>query len=113
MYEHLFLADIYFDEIGTGEHFRMVRSTTPPGEPIDIIATRRPYDDPGVARPYYRLQRNTETLVSKTHMAYALNAKRMARWQALFLTPHYSVDRLPDYKAADASNPFVTFRRYR
>ena len=110
MYEHLFLADIYFDEIGTSEHFRMVRSTTPPGEPIDIIATRRPYDDPGVARPYYRLQRNTETLVSKTHMAYALNAKRMARWQALFLAPPYSVDRLPDYKAADASNPFLTFQ---
>ena len=111
MYEHLFLADIYFDEIGTGEHFRMVRSTTPPGEPIDIIATRRPYDDPGVARPYYRLQRNTETLVSKTHMAYALNAERMTRWQGLFLMPPYSVDRLADYKAVDASNPFVTFQR--
>ena len=62
------------------------------------------------ARPFYRLQRNTETLVSKTHMAYALNANRMARWQSLFMTPDYTVDRLPDYKAADASNPFVTFR---
>ncbi len=110
MYEHLFLADLYFDEIGTDEHFRMVRSTTPPGQPIDIIATRRPYDDPGVAHPYYRLQRNSETLVSKTHMAYALNAKRMGRWETLFLAPEYAVDQLPDYKAADASNPFLTFK---
>ncbi len=110
MYEHLFLADIYFDEIGSGEHFRMVRSTTPPGQPIDVIATRRPYDDPGVARPYYRLQRNTETPVSKTHMAYALNANRMNRWQTLFLAPEYPVSELPDYKNADASNPFLTFR---
>jgi len=46
MFEHLFLANIYFDELGTDEHFRLVRSTTPPGQPIDIIATRRPYDDP-------------------------------------------------------------------
>jgi hypothetical protein len=110
VYEHLFLGDLYFDEVGTAEHFRLVRSTTMPGQPIDVIATRRPYDDPGVARPYYRLQRNTDTLVSKTHMAYALNAKRMQRWQELFLRPNYVVGELPDYKTADASNPFVTFR---
>ena len=110
MFEHLFLANIYFDELGTDEHFRLVRSTTPPGRPIDIIATRRPYDDPGVARPYYRLQRNIDTLVSKTNMAYALNPKRMQRWHTLFLEPDYPVDTLPDYTAADASNPFVTYR---
>jgi Fatty acid cis/trans isomerase (CTI) len=110
MFEHLFLADIYFDEVGTEEHFRLVRSRTPPGEPIDLIATRRPYDDPGVSRPFYRLEWSNQTLVSKTHMAYALDAKRMRRWRALFLEPEYTVDRLPDYKRADASNPFVTFR---
>jgi hypothetical protein len=43
-------------------------------------------------------------------MAYALNAKRMQRWQDLFLRPNYVVGELPDYKRADASNPFVTFR---
>ena len=110
MFEHQFLADIYFDEVGTDEHFRLVRSTTPPGEAIDIIPTRRPYDDPGVARPYYRLERNTQTLVSKTHMAYALDANRMRRWHAMFLDPAYSVDQLPGYQTVDASNPFLTFR---
>jgi hypothetical protein len=110
IFEHLFLANIYFDELGTGERFRLVRSTTPPGQPIDIIATRRPYDDPGVARPYYRLQRNVDTLVSKTNMAYALNAKRMQRWRALFLEPDYHVDALPEYQKVDSANPFVTYR---
>lgn len=111
IYEHLFLANVYFDELGTDERFRVVRSTTPPGQPIDLIATRRPYDDPRVTRPYYRLQRNIDTLVSKTNMAYAFNAKRMQRWKALFLTPDYRVDALPDYKAENASNPFVTYRQ--
>jgi hypothetical protein len=110
MFEHLFLANIYFDELGTDEHFRLVRSTTPPGQPIAIIATRRPYDDPGVPRPYYRLQRNIDTLVSKTNMAYALNAKRMQRWKALFLEPDYQVEILPDYQTVDSANPFVTYR---
>ncbi len=110
MFEHLFLADLYFDDIGTAEHFRLVRSTTPPGQPIDIVATRRPYDDPGVPRPYYRLQRNTDTLVSKTHMPYRLNAARKMRWQALFLDPDYPVTALPGYAVARASNPFDSFR---
>ena len=110
IYEHLFLANIYFDELGTDEHFHLVRSTTPPGQPIDLIATRRPYNDPGVARPYYRLQRSPDTLVSKTNMAYAFNAKRLQRWTSLFLAPGYNVDALPDYKTANASNPFVTYR---
>jgi Fatty acid cis/trans isomerase (CTI) len=110
MFEHLFLANIYFDELGTDEHFHLVRSRTPPGQPIDLIPTRRPYDDPGVARPYYRLQRNPDTLVSKTNMAYAFNAKRMERWTALFLEPDYRVDAMPGYEAVDASNPFVTYR---
>ena len=110
IFEHLFLATIFFDELGSDEHFRLVRSRTPPGQPIDVIATRRPYDDPGVARPYYRLQRNLDTLVSKTNMAYALNAKRMQRWKALFLEPDYQVGALPDYTPENASNPFVTYR---
>ncbi len=110
LYEHLFLADLYFDALGTDEHFRLVRSATPPGQPIEIIATRRPYDDPGVERPYYRLERSDQTLVSKTHMAYALNPARMRRWTQLFMEPAYAVDALPDYKGADASNPFLTYR---
>ena len=109
-YEHLFLADLYFDGIGTTEHFRLVRSTTPPGQPIDLIATRRPYDDPGVSRAYYRLQRNTDTLVSKTHMPYRLDAARMKRWQSLLLDADYAVTALPSYTIAQASNPFDSFR---
>jgi len=110
LFEHLFLADVWFEETGADEHFKLVRSRTPPGQPIDLIATRRPYDDPGVPRPYYRLQRSDQTLVAKTHMAYALDSGRMQRWKRLFLDADYSVDALPDYATVDASNPFLTFR---
>jgi len=46
LYEHLFLAHLYFDDGASRSFFRMVRSRTPPGEPIDMIGSRRPYDDP-------------------------------------------------------------------
>lgn len=108
-YEHLFLAHLYFDDDPQRQYFKMVRSATPPGQPVQLVASRRPVDDPGVDRVYYRLVPERETIVAKTHMPYALNAQRMARWRSLFLDAPYSVDRLPGYSAEMAANPFSTF----
>ncbi|MDM0028614.1 fatty acid cis/trans isomerase [Variovorax saccharolyticus] len=108
-FEHLFLAHLYFDDDPERQYFRMVRSTTPPGQPVALIASRRPVDDPGVERFYYRLVPERETIVAKTHMPYALGATRMARWRSLFLDAPYTVDRLPGYSADTAANPFATF----
>jgi hypothetical protein len=109
VYEHWFLAHLYFDDLPGREYFELVRSRTPPGRPIEVIATRRPYDDPGTDRVYYRLRRVTETLLVKTHMPYPLGAERMARLKRWFLDPPYEVKALPPYAARAASNPFVTF----
>jgi hypothetical protein len=110
IFEHLFLAHLYFDSDPQHHFFRLVRSSTPPGQPIDLVVSRRPYDDPGVERVYYRLQREQEAVVDKTHMPYALGQKRMARWRDLFLKPDYAVDELPSYALEVASNPFLAFR---
>ena len=89
--------------------FNIVRSSTPPGQPVKIIATRRPFGDPGVERVYYRLQEFVSTIVEKMHLPYALNEQRMQRWQSLFIDADYEVTKLPSYGQALASNPFVTF----
>jgi len=109
LYEHLFLADLYFEQIDQRQFFKLVRSRTPPGQPIDVIATRRPFDDPGVARVYYRLQPVRSTIVAKTHMPYALGDKRMQRYREWFLSPDYAVTALPGYAPEVAGNPFVAF----
>lgn len=109
LYEHWFIAHLYFSELPAGEFFRVVRSRTPPGEPIDIIATRRPYDEPGVDRVYYRLWRERETILEKTHMPYALNKERLSKYRQLFLNKNYKVTSLPSYKPEVASNPFKAF----
>lgn len=110
LFEHLFLAHLYFESDEQRHFFRLVRSRTPPGQPIDLVANRRPFDDPCVERVYYRLDLERETIVDKTHMPYSLSPRRMARWRELFLTPAYRVDELPSYAIEVASNPFVTFR---
>jgi len=109
IYEHLSYAHLYFSEIDEPRFFSLVRSATPPGKPIEIIATRRPYDDPGVPRVYYRLQEYLSSTVVKSHMPYALNTERMQRWQALLIDADYQVTQLPPYDVKDASNPFRTF----
>jgi hypothetical protein len=111
MYEHLFIGNLYFSDPGEHDrYYNLVRSRTPPGQPIDIIATRRPYDDPGQALFYYRLQPLRTAVLDKRHMPYALNAARMQRWQSLFLDANYTVTALPSYQSADATNPFIVFR---
>ena len=110
LYEHWFIGHLYFDDLPGREFFQLVRSKTPPGLPIEIIARPRPFDDPGVERVYYRLRRGLETPLAKTQMPYALNAARMARLKAWFLDAPYEVTALPSYAPETASNPFVTFR---
>ena len=110
LFEHLFLAHLFFDSDPGHRYFKLVRSTTPPGEPIAPVATRRPYDDPGAERIYYRLDPERESIVAKTHMPYALGPKRMARWHALFLEPEYAVKALPSYSPDVAANPFIAFQ---
>ena len=56
-----------------------------------MVATRRPYDDPGVPRVYYRLRRVEATQVAKTHMPLQLDAARMERVRQLFFEPDYAV----------------------
>lgn len=109
LYEHLFIGHIYFDAVSESEFFMLVRSRTPPGEKIDIIPSVRPYDDPGVEEVYYRLDHYDRSIVDKTHMPYAFNDKRMARFKALFLQPEYEVNELPSYEKTVAANPFKAF----
>ena len=113
IYEHLFTSHLYFEDISekgkTPQFFNLVRSRTPPGQALDIIATRRPFDDPEVERVYYRLQPVHSTIVSKTHQAYAINKTLMDKWQSWFVDAEFSVETLPSYKPQVAANPLTAF----
>lgn len=83
-YEHFFLAHIMF-EAAPNEYFHLVRSTTPPGEEINVIATRRPYDDPKVDKFYYRLEKIYSTIVHKTHIVVTIKKDDLQRAKKLFI----------------------------
>ena len=109
IYEHLFLNHLYFPDLDDRRFFKLVRSATPPGEPVELIATRRPFNDPGVERVYYRIVEERGTIVAKTHMPYALDGDRLETWRRLFVEADYTVDELPSYANEIASNPFRVF----
>jgi hypothetical protein len=110
LYEHFFLAHLHFAESDSGAFFQLVRSTTPPGEPVSVIATVRPYDPPGVETFYYRFRKIHSTIVQKTHMVVELGDERLARYRELFIDsvwlgePH----RMAFEEVADA-NPFLVY----
>ncbi|AUM69427.1 fatty acid cis/trans isomerase [Pseudomonas fluorescens] len=108
LFEHWFLAHIYFKDGEPGHFFQWVRSRTPTGQPIDLINTRRPNDDPGT-RVYYRLWPVQGVIVHKTHITYGLSAAKMARIKSLFYSGKWQVSALPGYGPERRANPFSTF----
>ncbi len=108
LFEHWFLAHIYFEGGEPGHFFQWVRSRTPSGQPIDLINTRRPNDDPGT-QVYYRLWPVQGVIVHKTHITYPLSAAKMARVKTLFYSGDYQVSALPGYGPGRRANPFETF----
>ncbi len=112
VYEHYFLAHLHFAQAEPLEFYELVRSTTPPGRPIEVIATRRPYDAPGVDAVYYRFRKIHSTIVYKTHMVVSLDDARLARIQALFIdTPWLQEPHDEPWGDRAAANPFLVYEQ--
>ena len=111
LYEHLFLAHIKFGT-QTNEYYELFRSKTAPGKPVDLIATVRPYDDPGVPRVYYRFRKIHSTIVHKTHMVFVLDDAKLHRVEELFIQPEWlQFPHAVGYDTKLSANPFVAFEQ--
>ncbi len=111
LYEHLFLAHIKFGT-DTNEFYELLRSTTPPGTPVDLIDTVRPYDDPGVETFYYRFRKIHSTIVHKTHMVFDFDDAKLSRFKELFIKPDWLQEpHLMGYDPVESANPFGSFEQ--
>ena len=121
LYEHMFFARIHFPE-SPGDYYELVRSWTPPGQPIDEIITKLPNDDPDAAQGlftvsgkgnnhstvYYRLRKYTAIVVQKNHITWALNDETMDRVEEIFYSSDWGTEPIsePWY---GSYNPFEYF----
>lgn len=110
IYEHYILAHLNF-ETAPKEFYTLVRSSTPPGKKIDVIATLRAYDDPEVEKFYYRFEKIYSTIVHKTHIVVKLGAEAFNRMNELFIDiPWVEEPHLISYKDKKLNaNPFLVF----
>ncbi len=109
LYEHLFLAHIKFST-ASGAFYELVRSRTASPQPVDIIPSVRPYDDPGVEHFSYRFRRIHSTIVHKTHMVFELDDAKLARIKQLFIEPAWDEEpHLVGYEKKMSANPFKAF----
>jgi len=112
LYEHFFLAHVNFVRAGPREFYELVRSTTPPGQPVSIIPTIRPYDEPEVTPFYYRFRKIHSTIVHKTHIVVEFDDRTLARYRELFIdTPWLETPHRVAVDAESEANPFVVYAR--
>ena len=115
IYEHLFLAHVYFEK-APRTFFRMVRSSTSCESRVTEIPTRMPNEDPRTPNLYYCLTPLTLTVVEKNHLPYKLSPQKMDRYKQIFdiadLTKpgSWAVAHMPDYHPFLAGNPFIAFQ---
>jgi hypothetical protein len=111
LYEHLFLAHLKFGT-PTNDFYELVRSRTGPGQPLELIASVRPYDDPGVPQVYYRFRKIHSTIVYKTHMVFTLDDAQLQRFNELFIAPEWlQPPHRMSYDPKLSANPFVAFEQ--
>ena len=112
LYEHLYLAHIYFPK-ASGEFYELVRSYTPSGVPTQIIPSLRPFDNPKVDIFYYRLVKIHSTIVHKTHMVLKFDDTLLARINKLFIDSSWTQTPVKEvsYKREISANPFVAFEQ--
>ncbi len=108
LYEHLFLATLYFEDY-PNITFRLVRSRTRKGT-INEVATDFPFSKPPT-KFFYRLRPITNTLVHKTNIPFKLSAKIRSTIEGDFLKTNWKKEpeKMPAYDSA-GSNPFKTFK---
>lgn len=110
LYEHLFLAHIYFDEDAKkNQYFQLVRSYTPPGKPIEIVQSRLS-NKLVIGKFYYRLRPIEDAIVHKRHITFLFDEALQKRINSLFFAEPWTVDKLPDYTYETRSNPFLTYQ---
>ncbi len=108
IYEHLFLAHIYF-ESQPNVFFRLVRSKSK-SKNIEELPTVYPFDKPR-DKFYYRLRPVLNALTHKDHIPYQFSEEKLKNIKKDFYDSKWSTENLkmPAYGSA-GSNPFETFK---
>ena len=111
LYEHLYLAHIYFPS-ADGEFYQLIRSYTPTGVKPQIIPTLRPFDNPKVDIFYYRFEKIHSTIVHKTHIIFKFDDAVLKRFRELFIAPKW-VEKPHDigFNVKTSANPFRAYEQ--
>lgn len=109
LYEHLFLANFYTNK--HKPHFlKLVRSTTACGDGPHVIGTRRPNEDPKVARWYYCFVNSRGVAVDKTNIPYEMSLAKLAWLKKNFIDIDWQPEQTMSFSSDIASNPFKAFK---
>ncbi|MCO4793470.1 MAG: fatty acid cis/trans isomerase [Bacteriovoracaceae bacterium] len=109
LYEHLFLARLYFEE-SPGEFYELVRSKTAYPKPIVVSPTIHAFDKPKVEGFYYRLRKIHSTIVDKNHFVYEVNDNILKELKEMFWNIDWGHGNNHVKFSFKNTNPLVAFK---
>ncbi len=107
VYEHIYTFHAYFDQ-DSPNFFAMVRSSTPPGEPVKPISTRFANEEVK-GKYWYRFSPVDVILHHKRHAPMNCCGDKLQRCKDELLAIPFEVDELPGYSVEERLNPMLTF----
>lgn len=106
IFEHVFSATIFFEEI-PGEYYDLIRSKSAKGA-IEPVVTDLPYRDPQVKQVFYRFKKATRAITQKTQNIWRLSETKLAHLKKEFHSNNWQKPiYVPDYETV---NVFQNFR---
>jgi hypothetical protein len=110
LFEHLFLAHLYFDSDPEHHYFRLLRSRTPPGQPIDWLPADDRLTTPASSASTIDWSVNRRPSSTRRTCLMRLGAETHGALARTVPEAGLPVDELPSYALEVASNPFLAFR---
>ncbi len=107
MFEHMYGYHFFFDK-DSSNFFAMVRSKTPPGQPVKPISTRHG-NSPVEGDFWYRFAIVDVVLHAKRHVPVDCTNNELEVYKSLLFEQPFTVDKLPGYSQAERHNMLTTF----
>ncbi|WP_455245215.1 fatty acid cis/trans isomerase [Petrachloros mirabilis] len=98
IYEHIYLVTFLFENKEDANFYTLVRSTTPPGEPVVPVAQHVANGPVAEGDFYYRFMLLDQTrCVKNTRLQMVADDKKLNRWKEIFDEQEWTAQSLPGY----------------
>lgn len=112
IFEHVYLVTFLFEENKDANFYTLVRSSTPPGQPVVPVKQHVANGPVEEGKFYYRFMLLDQTrCVKNTRLQMVVNDKKLNRWKQIFSAESWNATTLPGYTDEERYDILGIFRQ--